>query len=111
MTWERYRTGILQHFEDLSNQGFRVLGVAYREMNSSTKITKADETEMVFLGFLVFFDPPKTGIIETVNHLRDLGVRLKVITGDNQLVAAHLGGQIGLPEPRILTGAGSAPDE
>lgn len=101
----KVRDVILQHYEDLSNQGFRVLGVAYREMNSGAKITKTDETEMVFLGFLVFFDPPKTGIIETVNHLRDLGVRLKVITGDNQLVAAHLGGQIGLPEPRILTGA------
>ena len=102
----KVRAEIQQRFEDLSNQGFRVLGVAYREMDASIiEITKEDEKEMVFLGFLVFFDPPKTGIIETVNRLRDLGVRLKVITGDNRLVAAHLGGQVGLPEPGILTGS------
>ena len=99
------QTNIQKQYEDLSNQGFRVLGVAYREMGSSTKITKNDEKEMVFLGFLVFFDPPKSGIIETVNQLRDLGVRLKVITGDNRLVAAHLGAEIGLPNPQVLSGA------
>lgn len=95
---------IQRHFEDLSNQGYRVLGVAYRDPGNQTKITKDDEREMVFLGFLAFYDPPKSGIIETVNNLRKYGVRLKVITGDNKLVAAHVGNEVGLSNPTILTG-------
>ena len=63
-----------------------------------------DEAEMTFLGFLVFFDPPKEGIAETIRNLNDLGVALKVITGDNRLVAASISKQVGLLEGRILTG-------
>ena len=43
---------------------------------------------MSFLGFLLFSDPPKPGIEATIGRLRELGVSLKVITGDNALVAA-----------------------
>jgi Mg2+-importing ATPase len=60
---------------------------------------------MTFVGFLVFFDPPKPGIIETIRRLRQLGVMLKIITGDSQPVAAHVGQQVGLARPKILTGA------
>ncbi len=59
---------------------------------------------MTFLGFLVFFDPAKPGIIETINSLKQLGVSLKIITGDNQLVAAHISQQVGLANAHILTG-------
>jgi Mg2+-importing ATPase len=60
---------------------------------------------MVFLGMVALEDPPKAGIADTVAALRQLGVRLKVITGDNALVAAHVGAQVGLTNPRVLTGA------
>jgi Mg2+-importing ATPase len=68
-------------------------------------ITKDHEAGMTFLGFLVFFDPPKPGIIETMHRLKRLGISLKIITGDNRLVSANLGRQVGLPDLQILTGS------
>ncbi|MDP3182996.1 MAG: HAD-IC family P-type ATPase, partial [Desulfobaccales bacterium] len=67
-------------------------------------ITKDQETDLTFLGFLVVYDPPKPGIIETIRQLKHLGVSLKIITGDNSLVAANVGRQVGLAKPRLLTG-------
>jgi Mg2+-importing ATPase len=59
---------------------------------------------MCFLGFLLFFDPPKANCAETIKQLRELGVTLKIITGDNRLVAATVSKQLGLAEHEILTG-------
>ncbi len=59
---------------------------------------------MTFSGFLVLFDPPKPRIIETITSLKNLGVTLKVITGDNHLVAANVSQQMGLSNTQILTG-------
>jgi Mg2+-importing ATPase len=59
---------------------------------------------MTFLGFLVLFDPPKPGIVDTINQLSHFGISLKIITGDNKLVAANVGKQVGLAGPSILTG-------
>jgi Mg2+-importing ATPase len=78
--------------------------VAYRNMDSVETIAKAAETEMVFLGFLVLEDPPKTDITQTVQQLQSLGVGLKMITGDNRLVAGNVARQVGLSADRILTG-------
>jgi Mg2+-importing ATPase len=98
------RQQIQSRFEDMSEKGFRVLGLAYRDAGSRTSITKEDEIDMTFLGMLVFFDPPKTGIAGTLDRLKQLGVSLKVITGDNQLVAVSIGQQVGLSTERVLTG-------
>ena len=59
---------------------------------------------MTFSGFLVLFDPPKPNIIETITNLKKLGVSLKIITGDNHLVAANVSQQMGLSDTKILTG-------
>jgi Mg2+-importing ATPase len=59
---------------------------------------------MTFLGFLVLFDPPKPNIIDIVGQLKHLGVSLKVITGDNHLVAANVSQQMGLSDLKIITG-------
>ena len=95
---------IQQKFEELSNQGFRVLGVAMRDMGTQSVINKDSEQDMIFLGFLLFFDPPKKGVLETINRLKQLGVSLKVITGDNRLVAAKISQDVGMPDAKILTG-------
>jgi len=92
-------------FEELSQAGFRTLGVAYKDCGAITQIGKEAETGMIFLGFVVLTDPPKAGIAATIKQLDHLGVLLKIITGDNRLVAAHLGQQVGLPVAKILTGA------
>ncbi len=98
------REQIHQHYEDFSAQGFRTLGIAYREMGSLSPISQEHESDMTFLGFLVFYDPLKPGIIETLRELRSLGVTLKVITGDNRLIAATVCKQMEVSAPDILTG-------
>ena len=98
------RNPIQQHFEEFSSKGFRTLGVAYKNMGAESRMSKADEAGMTFLGFLVLFDPPKANIIETITGLKNLGVALKIITGDNHLVAANVSQQMGLSNTKILTG-------
>ena len=98
------RLQILRRYEEFSRQGYRTLGLAYKRLVNRDDLDKADECEMCFLGFLVFFDPPKADSSETIAQLKELGVTLKIITGDNRLVAATLSKQLGLAEHEILTG-------
>ena len=98
------RDKIQKHFEDFSGQGFRTLGVAYKNMGPESRISKDHEAGMTFAGFLVLFDPPKPNLMQTITSLKKLGVALKVITGDNHLVAATISKQIGLSDAKILTG-------
>jgi Mg2+-importing ATPase len=99
------RDKIQKHFEEFSGKGFRTLGIAYKNMGPESRINKSHESGMTFSGFLVLFDPPKPGLLETITKLKNLGVALKVITGDNRLVAAAISKLIGLSDAKILTGA------
>jgi Mg2+-importing ATPase len=98
------RERIQKHFEEFSGKGFRTLGVAYKNTGAESRIGKDHEAGMTFLGFLVLFDPPKPNLMATITSLKNLGVTLKVITGDNHLVAANISQQIGLSDTKILTG-------
>jgi Mg2+-importing ATPase len=95
---------IEKQFEEFSEKGFRTLGIAYRETGQQTAINKEHETDMTFLGFLFFFDPPKKGISETIGNMEYLGISLKVITGDNRLVAASISREIGIKNISVITG-------
>ena len=92
------------NFTKWSEQGFRVLGVAERNVGEQITFQRQDEHDMVFLGFLLFFDPPKEGVSETIKSLKSLGVQIKIITGDNPLVAQHTAQVIGIENPFILSG-------
>jgi Mg2+-importing ATPase len=91
-------------FEDFGTKGFRMLGIAYRDISPDSHITKDSETNMTFLGFLIFYDPPKPRIFETISRLKQLGISLKIISGDNQIIASYVGQQAGLTNSQILTG-------
>ena len=83
-----------------------MLGVAVKEISpQANPFHPKDEVGLTFWGFLLFFDPPKTGVSETIQDLARLGVQLKIITGDNQLVARHTSQAVGLTEATILTGS------
>ncbi|MEO8893845.1 MAG: HAD-IC family P-type ATPase, partial [Coleofasciculaceae cyanobacterium] len=97
------RQKIQQRAEKLGSEGFRVLGVAYRNFDRDS-FSKDDETSMTFLGYLALFDPPKAGIADTLKDLGLLGVTTKMITGDSRAVALSIIQQVGLPEPKVLTG-------
>ena len=95
---------IQKRFEEFSNNGFRTLGIAYKNMPANSLINKSDEKDMTFLGFLTLFDPPKANILDTITSLKNLGVSLKIITGDNHLVAASISKKMGLSDNKIITG-------
>ena len=96
------------HLEDtfrrLSAAGHRVLALATRALPGRDEITAADETDLVFRGFLVFSDPPKDGLEATMADLTALGVRLCMVTGDNHLAATHVAHTLGLSDPQVMTG-------
>ncbi len=102
---EVHCTAIRDSFAAWSGQGYRVLGVATRAIAPSDSYRQEDECEMIFEGFLLFFDPPKPGVQETITQLAKLGVELKIITGDNKLVAMHTAKNIGMPLTGVLTGS------
>ena len=95
---------IQKQFVAFSDQGFRTLGIAYKNLTSDSLIKKEDEADMTFLGFLTLFDPPKAKIAETIAELKKLGVSLKIITGDNHLVAASISEKMGLSGNKIISG-------
>jgi len=96
---------MLERFEELGREGFRVLGVAWKRMPAGqARATAADEADLVFAGFAGFADPPKASAREALKGLADHGVALKVVTGDNEWVTQHVCHEVGLPVQEILTG-------
>jgi Mg2+-importing ATPase len=97
--------GWRKQYGELSQEGYRILGLAYKPIPASrTEIKAEDEKDMIFAGLLLLTDPPKENIEKTLANLKELGIALKIITGDNALVAEHVGKLVGLAEPVILTG-------
>ena len=101
---DEVRTDVEKLYRDLSAKGFRTLGVAVRE-DTGREIDATAEAEMTFVGVLALFDPPKEGALAAVEELRAMGVSLKIITGDNALVARTAGAGMGLDEPVVVTGS------
>ncbi|HEU4373650.1 MAG TPA: magnesium-translocating P-type ATPase, partial [Telluria sp.] len=100
------RARINGQFDALSREGFRVLGIATRAVGADhPHAVVGDEAELVFAGFAAFLDPPKESARAALAALATDHVDVKVITGDNGLVTAHICNQLGLPVARVLTGA------
>jgi Mg2+-importing ATPase len=102
---DAHHQDIIKKFSDWSAQGYRVLGLAIKPDERKDGYSRQDESQMIFAGFLLFFDPPKKDVKETVEKLSRLGVSLKIITGDNHLVARHVAAAVGLDGDKALTGA------
>ena len=99
------RRGVTQRFESLSREGFRVLGIAWKETaRDQAHAVVDDETELVFAGFVAFEDPPKASAAEAVRALTASGVAVKIVTGDNELVTEHVCAELGLQVTGVLTG-------
>ncbi|MHC1759810.1 MAG: magnesium-translocating P-type ATPase [Negativicutes bacterium] len=102
---DSWRQSILDRYQELAGQGYRTLGVAYKGHLAEEACRVSDETDMVFLGFVVLYDPPKAGVREVIERLNRLGVSLKVITGDSLPVTGHLLRELGVENPVLLSGA------
>ena len=92
-------------FAAWSEQGFRVLGVAAKPVSPQRAYSREDECDLRFVGFLLFFDPPKKDAQAAIEALAKLGVGLKIITGDNRRVTEHVAKAVGLSVAGMVTGA------
>jgi P-type Mg2+ transporter len=103
---DRARTAELeQRYETWSREGIRVLAIAERRIDKKPAYSRDDERDLVFRGFVTLLDRPKSGVSEALTSLAKLGVSVKVITGDNALVARHLATLVGMRADRLLTGS------
>lgn len=103
--FDMIHTDLYEEVEDLNNNGYRVLAIAYREFPSSVDSFKvSDESDMILLGYIAFFDPPKDSAAEAIGNLQNLGVNVKILTGDNSLVTAKICKEVGLKIKGVVTG-------
>lgn len=92
--------------QDLNDDGLRVIAVAYKDVPATDKreFGTADESGLILLGYVAFFDPPKETAAQAINMLAHHGVTIKVLTGDNDRVARKVAVEVGLPADEILLG-------
>jgi Mg2+-importing ATPase len=101
---EQMKAALETQFEMYCTQGFRTIAVAWKDVSGDPVINRDDETDMIFLGFIVLFDPPKQGVPASLLRLSNTGIRLKLISGDNRFVVQHLASETGISKGQTLTG-------
>ena len=99
------RAELERRFDEWGARGIRVLGIASRDLPERASYSRDDERDLTFEGFVTFSDRPKPGVAGTLADLARLGVSVKIITGDNRLVARQVADQVGLTEGGLLSGA------
>lgn len=92
-------------FFKLSELGYRILAVGSRQIESKSSYSVDDERDLTLLGFLIFTDPPKKDAREAIDKLKQMGVEVKILTGDNELVARTVCEQLKVPIKRIIVGS------
>jgi Mg2+-importing ATPase len=102
---EAARAHFVKMYQDLNTQGYRALAVAYRTVPQEAHYSIPDEQEMSLLGYLTFADPPKPDAAQVLQALKDDGVQVKILTGDNELVTRHVCQQVGLDASRVVLGS------
>ena len=95
---------LIEQVNDLSEDGFRVLAVATKKVDKKAAYAKADEAELVLTGYLACLDPPKETAATAITVLRQHGITVKVLTGDNDLVTRKVCTEVGISAQKILLG-------
>jgi len=92
-------------FDRLSADGFRVLAVAYRDVETKSDYSTDDERDLTLRGYVAFLDPPKDTARAAIAALQADGVAVKVLTGDNELVSRKICREVGIPTDVTLLGS------
>jgi Mg2+-importing ATPase len=100
-----WRREVEQQAAALGGDGLRCIAVAVRRLEGATTVHRSDEREMTLVGLLALADPAKAGVREVLAQLVQLGVEVKMISGDSRLVATRVARDVGLPVAEVLTGA------
>ncbi len=98
------RDRFVSTYRALSGEGYRLLAVAYRPAAAQETFRVADEAGLTLVGLLAFLDPPRADAAGAIRALHRDGVRVVVLTGDSELVARHVGEQVGLDGGRVVPG-------
>ena len=102
---EKNLSFLRQEHDRLSCEGFRVLAVAYKDEGVDHRVfSKDDESNLILRGYIAFLDPPKPSAKETIAALHELGIEVKVLTGDNPLVTKKICSEVGLDVKAVVTG-------
>ena len=102
---ETMRMRIREQYHALEREGFRVLGIAWREVpRDHPHAIVSDETELLLAGFVAFLDPPKESAGAALAALNDSGVAIKIVTGDSELVTQHICAKLNIPVTGLITG-------
>ena len=95
---------LIEQVNSLSEDGFRVLAIANKKVGVQAAYSKADEEQLVLTGYLAFLDPPKDTAKTAIAALRQHGVAVKVLTGDNDLVTRKVCTEVGINAEQIILG-------
>lgn len=99
------KNNILSISKNLNIQGMRVVGVCQKtDIENISEFSVKDESKMTFLGFIGFLDPPKESAKSAIERLNSYGVRVMVLTGDNEYVTRAICEKVNISTKRILTG-------
>jgi P-type Mg2+ transporter len=99
------RNDLMEEYQHLSSDGYRVLAIGYKEFPKTQEVfSSADEKELILLGYLAFFDPPKDSSANALKALKHSGVTVKILTGDNELVTQKVCHDVGFEIQNPLTG-------
>jgi Mg2+-importing ATPase len=102
---DNIRRHILDMSKSLNSEGLRVLIVAVREFDErELTYSVDDESDLIMTGFIGFLDPAKPSAHDAIRSLHELGVRVKVLTGDNEIVTKKICHDVGIPYSHILLG-------
>jgi Mg2+-importing ATPase len=97
--------GLKDEYASLSEDGFRVLAVATKELSGKRICSRSDESDLILRGYVAFLDPPKETAGRAIEALRRHGVAVKILTGDNELISRKVCRDVGLsPDPMLLGG-------
>jgi len=99
---EMIRVDLKEEFDRLSADGFRVLAVAYRDLDPKSAYSKEDECDLTLRGYVAFLDPPKETARAAIAALQAGGVAVKVLTGDNELVSRKICREVGITTDVVL---------
>ncbi len=102
---DQLKQEIIETVDDLNEKGMRVIGLAQKRLENWKTTTIEDESDMVLIGYLAFYDPPKETTKEAIKSLHDIGIEIKILTGDNEKVTRYVCNKVGLESNRILLGS------